>query len=234
VHTTPPPTIDEFQDDPQLFGPVGALERGWRYHFRRMFAPERPAFDVVITGTRRHGTTTAALTAMAYVLCRVLWLPDPLSAYKLLPGSVLRFSLISSTRDRARRTLYRPLRSYLERSPFFAEHLAPGVGRVREAIAFKEPYLDVTASAFDDPSIHGDLFAALIDLPAAQHHSGADHAVRDLYWSVRRRMVSRFMDGGKIPGILILSGSSGSAPGFLTSQMKEIERLPDGYVASLP
>jgi hypothetical protein len=235
VHTTPPPTIDAFQDDLQFFAQVGeALLPGWRQHLRRIFDPKRPAFDVVVTGTPESGATMMARVALAYVLCRVLWVPDPLRVYKLLPGSVLRFSLLSSTRDRARRTLYRPLRAELERSPFFVDHLSPRSGRVRRPIAFKEPYLDVTASGFDDPSIHGDLFAALIDLPVAQHHSGADDAVRDLYWSVRRCIVSRFMDGGQMPGLLIVSASSGSAPGFLTSHVKEIQGLEGGYVASLP
>lgn len=230
------PTIDDLLDDPRLLGHVRrALQPGWRPHLRRIFDLDRPAFNVVVTGPPERGTSTVARVALAYALCRVLCLPNALRAYGLLPGSVLRFCLLSATRDQARRTLCEPLHEELEPSAFFARHLAPRAPRGRRNLKFTEPHIEVTVGSIRHPSLYGDVFACVIDLPTPLSHSEQVNAVVDLYWAIGRRILSRFGTAtGQTDGLLLLSATSGSAPDLLESHVREIQRLPDGYVASLP
>jgi hypothetical protein len=187
-------------------------------------------YEAVLTGGIGSGKTTAALYTNAYQLYLLSCLYNPHSMYgDLDPASEILFVFQSITATLAAGVDYSRFRAMLETSPYFKEHF-PFDRKLLSKMVFPNRIEVKPISGADTAAIGQNVMGGLIDelnymsvveKSTKNVDKGAYDQAIALYNSISRRRKSRFMEQGKVPGILCLV-SSKKYPGQFTDQ-KEAE-----------
>lgn len=189
-------------------------------------------YEAVFTGGIGSGKTTAALYTNAYQLYLLSCLYNPHELYGLDPASEILFVFQSITATLAAGVDYARFRAMLESSPYFKEHF-PFDRKLLSKLVFPNRIEVKPISGADTAAIGQNVMGGLIDElnymsvieKSTKGAKGVDKGSYDqaiaLYNSISRRRKSRFMEQGKVPGILCLV-SSKKYPGQFTDQ-KEAE-----------
>lgn len=186
-------------------------------------------YEAVLTGGIGSGKTTAALYTNAYQLYLLSCLNNPHALYDLDPSSEILLIFQSITAKLSEGVDYSRFRSMIELSPYFREHF-PFDRKLASKLVFPNRIEVKPVSGSDTAAIGQNVMGGLIDelnymaLVEKSKHS-RDKTVYDqavaVYNSISRRRKSRYMDQGRVPGILCLV-SSKRYPGQFTDQ-KEAE-----------
>lgn len=222
-----PVPIEEFLESAEYLGKKGEIYPIVMEHLIEMNNGEYE--EAVLTGGIGSAKTTMALLTNAYQLYKLSCHKDPHSYYGLDRSAEIVFVFQSLNATVARTVDYERFRSMIERSPYFAKKF-PFNRNVTSELYLPNRIIVRPVSGQDTAAVGQNIIGGLLDevnLMAIIESSkqnidgGTYNQALALYNSIARRRQSRFMAGGKLPGMLCMV-SSKRYPGQFTDQ-KELE-----------
>jgi len=222
-----PVSMDEFLTNSDYLGEVGrSIYTPWKKDLIELFG-SRSYTNAIFLGSLGSGKSTISTICILRMLYDASCLKEPALTYGLAPGSNITLAVLAPNERVARETVFEQMFSMMRQSPYFTD-VFPPLNRVKErfksnGLQFRKN-LNLIAGSSTDSSILGkNLIGAFIDelnffqkeaLSRRQHTRGnkygADTKAGSLYDKIMRRMKSRFLKNGKMPGMLIAATSKGT------------------------
>jgi hypothetical protein len=194
--------------------------------------------EAIMTGGIGSGKTTLALYTNAYQLYLLSCMRNPHGQFGLDPSSEILLVFQSMTMKLAQGVDYMRFRHMIEGSPYFLHHY-PFDRKLHAKLVFPNRVEVIPVAGTETAAIGQNVMGGLIDelnymSVVEKSRVAVDKGTYDqailLYNSIARRRKSRFMENGKLPGILCLV-SSKKYPGQFTDQkVREAERDPTIFV----
>lgn len=237
-----PVDILTFITDPDYLGSAFTASDGscliydyWIDTLRKIFDKNSNVIELALSGAIGLGKSTIADIGLAYILHKLLCLKDPASYYRLTKGSRIALALFNITLDQGYGVGYTKLQNMLKQSPWFLRHGTIVGNKYPTYVPDKD--IDIIVGSKAEHFIGRDVFAAFMD--ELNFANGSDAAlekssIMKLYNTIKRRMESRYMKSGKIPGMLFLVSSKKSTSDFLESYIQENKNRPNIHVVDEP
>lgn len=190
---------------------------------------------VFVTGNT--GKSTAALYATAYQLYLLSCYKNPHAQFGLDPSSEIVFIFQSINAKLAKTVDYDRFKSMLEKSPYFREKFPFNKDIVSELL-FPNRIIVKAVSGSETGAIGQNVIGGIIDevnfmAVVENSKSSKDGGTYDqavaLYNSIARRRKSRFMSGGRLPGLLCLVSSKRYPDQFTDRKEQEALREIELY-----
>ena len=223
VYDEVPVDVETFFTDKDYFGKVGKdLYPKLLDDLIDLF--EGDYVEVVLCGAIGWGKSFFTTMTMCRILYEVSCLKNPQAAYDQANGSTLFFPNISITLTQAKRVIFGKIKNALLMSPYFREKFS--FSPYAEYMEFPK---NILLSAVAMSGVMGmDVFAAAMDesnfldvVEESKMARGRKYdAAEVIYSSIARRIKSRFLKRGKLPGKLIML-SSANYPGDFTDRKKK-------------
>lgn len=197
--------------------------------------------EAILTGSLGWGKSFFATCGLAYVLYQMSCLANPQEVYGLATGTALAIAILSATREAARRVPLAELGSKLQLSPYFKEKCPYKIAQTMYEIRFPTKKMMVVAGSTSSAAIGTNVFAGFLDEMAFMggkrqlDKTGRLVEVDKsevLTKAIVRRMKSRFMRAGKLPGLMFLVSSKEKPVAFIESKIEEARagQAPDVFV----
>jgi len=227
-----PVSMEQFLDDPYYMGiSAETLYPKIREDLIMLFE-DGGYSEAILSGAIGWGKTMMASMIAVRLLYELSCLREPQRSYGLSPGSELHMVLLSKNLILARRVLMSAVKEKLEVSPYFQEEFPYKAGS--EEIKFpkgivvqigsvnSERVLGLNViSAFQDEANFSAAKSAVIKRGAGEradiHHFDA---AEKLYTSINMRIKSRFLRGGRVPGMNVLLSSRTTKNCFTDRRVK--------------
>lgn len=207
----------------------------WVDVLKVLFAPDSQIFEVGLSGAIGLGKSTIATVGLAYVLYKLLCLKDPAAYYKLTRGSKVAIAIFNISLDQGFGVGFSKLQSMLMKSSWFLEHGT--VSGLKNQTYYPGKDIEILVGSKMEHFLGRDIFAGFLDemefAPGANPKMELSKIMK-LYTTIKRRMESRYMKLGKLPGILFLVSSKKSESDFLEQYLKKNKGKPYLYVVDEP
>lgn len=222
----------QFLEDEHYLGKsVKNLSETWKEVFEEVFDPDSVVGTLILTGAIGTGKTTFAAVCFIRKLYELSCLKDPALFHGLLPRSKIIFGIYNITLDKAN-DLSNLMEEYINESPYFQE-VCPLRQRPRYPLYFPTKRLEVSIGSLGAHALGDNVLGFALDeanfYKKVQNPDMATEKTRahQLFNEARTRQVSRFMRGGKIPGLNILISSRKFQTSFLDGFIEEVKKDPD-------
>lgn len=182
----------------------------------KIFTPENGIYEVALSGAIGIGKTTVAVVGLAYILYKLLCLKNPANYYNLNKGSKIAIAFFNVSMEQSYGVGYARLQSYCKNSEWFLEHGKLIGNKYPTYYPGKE--IEVLVGSKREHFIGRDIFAGMLDemdFAKGQDQNLEKSNILKLYNTIKRRIESRFMTKGIIPGMLFLVSSKNSEYDFL-------------------
>lgn len=233
----------------------------WMTTLEKIFAPDSKIIEVVLTGAIGIGKSTVAVVGMAYVLYKLMCLKNPAEYYNLIEGSHIAEAIFNIDLQHVHGQGYAKLQSTLKRSPWFIKH---GILRGRNALSVTNQIMsggEVNQAAIDECTFEPNKDISILVGSKISHFTGYDvfcafldemnfyekgNKVADsienfttleimkVYTAIKRRMESRFMIQGVVPGIIFMISSKRSENDALEMYANKYKNDPTVLVVDEP
>lgn len=237
-----PVSIEQFLTDDRYLGKSVKDDNNeltlypyWVNTIKELFSPDNQATEVALSGAIGIGKTTIAVVCLCYMLYKLLCLKNPATFYNLNRGSKIAVAFFNINMDQAYGVGYSKMQTYLKQSPWFLEH-GSLVGRTYQTY-YPGKDIEILVGSKSDHFIGRDVFMALLDelnFAPGQDMSFEKSNVLKLYTTIRRRIDSRFMRRGTIPGKLFLVSSKDDEYDFLEQYISKNKNNPRMYLVDEP
>ena len=121
-----PVSIDRFLNDPYYLGETNdngnMVYPFWRKTLNEIFTEDKNYSEIIFSGATRIGKTSTAISAMAYMLYRLMIYRDPHSFFKKKSISKFTVAFANLTKDLAAGVGFREYNDTLKISPWFNDH----------------------------------------------------------------------------------------------------------------
>jgi hypothetical protein len=187
--------------------------------------------ECVLSGSIGWGKTYCADQAMAYMLYLLSCYHNPQAEFDMAPGSSIIFIQQSKTFMLAKKVVFEQFSDRLRQNPYFKNHF-PFDPQVKSELRFPKNISVLPVGGSDSSALGMNVFGGVIDEMNFMsrirgsvevqytHEDEYDQAER-LYSTLIRRMKSRFMQKGKIPGKLLLVSSVNYPNDFTSRKIEE-------------
>ena len=238
-----PVDIETFITDKRYLGNSFMSEDGhsliygyWRRVLNELFSSEcNEVSEVIFSGAIGLGKSTIADIGLAYILYKLLCLKNPSQYYRLVKGSNIAIALFNISKDQGYGVGFDKLQNLLKSSPWFLDH-GRLIGRTHKTY-YPDKGIEILVGSRMDHFIGRDIIAAFMDeLNFTNGASMKDDAIKvlKLYTTIKRRMESRYMKMGRLPGKLFLVSSKKSESDFLEKYAKSNANNPHTYIVDEP
>lgn len=193
--------------------------------------------ETVLTGAIGTGKSTIALYSTAYQLYLLSCYKNPHALFGLDPSSEITFIFQSINAKLAKSVDYDRFKSMIEKSHYFKEQF-PFNKDILSELLFPNRIIVKAVSGSETGAIGQNVIGGVIDelnfmsvvenSKASMDGGTYDQAVA-LYNSIARRRKSRFMQQGKLPGLLCLVSSKRYPGQFTDKKEEEAKREIDLY-----
>lgn len=228
-----PVGVRQFVEDPAFLGLEGQVFPRLLDDLEELF--EGDYTEAVLTGSIGWGKSTFAEISLCRMLYEISCLRDPQRVYGLMHGSVIALLNVGVTRDNARKVVFQGVKNKLYSSPYFVNHFP--VSPITTELRFPNNIWVFPATAGDSGVIGYNVFGGVMDevnfMSTGDSHGRArisTSSVGDqadaLQKSLIRRMKSRFMKKGKLPGILLQISSSRYPDDYTERRLEEAKDNP--------
>lgn len=237
-----PVDIKTFITDPEFLGKIFVDDDGnlliykfWIDVLSIIFAENSPYFETVFSGAIGLGKSTIACVGLAYILYKLLCLRNPSQYYRLSKKSKIAIAIFNVSLDQGYGVGYYKLQQYCQASPWFLRH---GTLSGRTNLTYyPDKDIEILVGSKMEHFLGRDIFAGFMD--EMEFAKGSDpkmesSSVMKLYTTIKRRMESRYMNQGKLPGMLFLVSSKKSEHDFLEQYIKKQEGKPYIFVVDEP
>ena len=187
--------------------------------------------ECVATGSIGSGKSTLALYTLAYSVYELSCYKSPQEEFGLDPASEIVFIIQSLNAKLAKSVDYDRFRSMIAAAPYFRNHFVFD-RKIESEMRFPnriivKPVVGTETGALGQNCIGGILDEVnamdIVDKSKKSIDGGTYDQALALYNSISRRRKSRFLSGGRLPGMLCLV-SSKRFPGQFTDQKEEEAR----------
>lgn len=237
IYDEVPVDVETFLRDPNYLGRAGAdLYPVLLDDMIRLF--DGNYTEVVLSGAIGYGKSYLTELIICRILYEVSCLKHPQWAYGLAEKSTLFFPNISVTETQAKRVIFGGIKEALRVSPYFREQFPFEMYSTEMrfpknillgAIAMSGALgMDVFSAAMDEMN-----FMDVVEKSRRARSQRYDQA-EVIYTSLARRMKSRFMKKGKLPGMLIMISSVNYPNDFTERKKEEAKENPLLYILDYP
>lgn len=190
--------------------------------------------ELVLFGGIGCGKTTFAELAMLYMIYRCSCLSDPQRTYGLLEGSTIAFANVSINITQAKRVIFKDLLARIRLSPYFRDVFPPNP-HVTSELRFPKGIWAAPMGSVESNVLGLHIFGGVMDESNAMAVVGNSKLAVDgrafdtaveMYNAIYRRIYTRFMEQGEIPGKLIALSSSKHPDDFTERKAREAETNP--------
>jgi len=194
-------------------------------------------YKVLLMGSIGCGKSTFAYISMARVLYELSCMKSPQRVCHIQEGSRLDLLAISVRVPLAKKAVYKPVCDIIEASPYFQQNFKPDITqdecRFPSSINF-QPVANDTVNVLS-LNVFGGIIDEVnfMDTPHNRAVSSDGRAITNaeqLYNSLSRRIKSRFMEGGYIPGKLFLLSSKRAKSDFTEKAVRDDADDPNVFV----
>lgn len=234
--------VEEFLESKEYWGQKGYVRPRIKKELIRLFY-EGDYVEAVLTGAIGIGKNYMADAAVGYMLYLLSCYHNPQLEFDLAPGSSIVFIMQSKTERLARKVVFEQFAERVKLSPYFKQNFSFDP-YVKSELRFPKN-INIMPVGGDDTSALGfNVYGGVLDElnfmdrvknSAHTQHTGEeeyDQAER-LYSTITRRMKSRFMQKGKLPGKLLLISSRNYPGDFTDRKMEEARDDKTIFVMSL-
>lgn len=231
-----PVGVRKFIEDPYFLGLEGQVFPTLLDDIEELF--EGDFVEAVLTGAIGWGKSTFAEIAQCRMLYEISCLRDPQRVYGLMRGSVIVLLNVGVTRTNAEKIVFQGVKNKLHASPYFVEQFP--YGPWMNELRFPNNIWLFPATPSDSGVIGYNVFGGVMDEVNFMSIIERSNTVRGggtrydqadtLHKSLIRRMKSRFMKKGKLPGILLQISSSRYPDDFTERRIKDAEDDPSIFV----
>jgi len=232
-------SMEQFLEDPYYFGnPAETLYPQLKADLIEMFSGEY--HEAILSGSIGWGKTFTSSLAMGRIIYELSCLRSPQSAYGLSSGSTIAIVGMSVNEKLAKKVIFEGIGNMIFDSPYFMEHFKPA--RTQEELRFPKNVWVSPGSTSDNSVLGLNVMSAVMDetnfMGTPQNkETVASHArwghidnAELIYAAIMRRMKSRYMRQGKLPGMLMLVSSKKTATDFTERRIREAQEDPHVFV----
>lgn len=193
--------------------------------------------EAVLTGGIGTGKTTLALFSTAYQLYLLSCHRNPQKSFGLDPASEIVFIFQSINATLAKVVGYERFKAMISGSPYFKDQF-PFDKTIVSELRFPNRVIVKSVSGSEAGTIGQNVIGGIIDeinfmAVVEKGKKGGDSGTYDqamaLYNSIKSRRKSRFMKGGKMPGMLCLVSSKRYPGQFTDKKTEEAQRELDKH-----
>lgn len=191
------------------------------------------------------GKSYTASFGLMYAMYRLTCLRAPQETFGIAGDSKILFALLSMTREHCKETLYNEtLKPKLEASPYFRDigtklrtydaQIIPGINLVLDSTKGGNVIGKNVFGGIIDEVNFGSSTRRVNEKQTLNSKKAQPTQVQKVYESIIRRMKSRFMRQGALPGVLFVVSSSNTEDDFTNQRIAESLDDPNVYVMSYP
>lgn len=234
LYRTPPVTMETFLTDPYFCGELGkGLYDPIRDDLIEVFSGRYQ--EALLSGSIGAGKSSWAIFAMIRMIYEASCLRNPQEAYGIGRADKIAFPCVAVTEDIAQEVLVNNIKSKLEEIPYFQKEFAPIKQTEASGILFPNNLWIPPGASTERRTLGLNAFGCIIDEGNFfQKRSNSGGVVKDvaesIYQSVKRRMESRFMKKGRLPGMIILISSKKNVNSFTERRLREVVNDPNVFV----
>lgn len=203
-----------------------------------VFAEDSGITEWILGGSVGWGKTTSATIGLIYSLYKLSCIVDPAYFFGLLPGSKILLGIFNITLTRSA-TTYENIKVWTDASPYF-QKFCPRQIRPGDPIRFPSKNLQVVQGSLQEHALGENLFGVMIDeanffkTAKGRGMSSLDRIrVHEIYKTVKRREVTRFMRYGVVPGMnMLISSQEEARTSFLDERIEKAKSDPSIHVTT--
>jgi hypothetical protein len=225
--------IETFVCSPEYMGQKDFIRPAILSELKRLLEPDPSRYhEVVLGGGIGIGKNYFADMALAYLVYDLSSFYSPQLEFGLAPGSSIVLMMQSASIKLAKSVLFNQFKARISLCPYFIKNF-PFDKKVRTELRFPNDIIITPLSSTDTAALGLNIWGGVIDelsfMPTiiGSKKGGKEGSTYDqaetLYNTVIRRMESRFMILGKIPGKLFLIGSANYPGNFIDRKIQDTE-----------
>jgi hypothetical protein len=239
----PPVSIQQFLDDDYYLGKAGKdIYPDNRPDIEDIFDPEKNYAEVILAGSIGWGKTYLVCLGLCYMVYQLSCYVNPHKWLGSAPTSPIVFINMSVTQVKARTVIFQRLKNLVDQSPYFKEKFIRNM-RLKDTLEWSieqqelgsrsgrqiihKPGTGEGLSALGDDIFGGVIdeanFFKVVEKSKKAVDGGVFDPAQSVYNTVSRRMISRFMGGGKMLGKLFLISSATIPDDFIERRISEAE-----------
>ena len=230
-----PVPVKTFVEEQPYLGLKGQVFPKLLYDLEELF--EGDYDEAVLTGAIGWGKSTFAEIAMCRMVYEVSCFKNPQRVFSLMDGTVIAFVNVSLSKEAARKVVFQGLKTKLLNSQYFRESFPITAPLAAELRLTNNVWIFPVASGEHSIlgfSVYGGVmdevnFMSFVEDSKRARGTTYDQADR-LQKALIRRMKSRYMKKGKLPGILIQVSSSAYPDDYTELKVKEAQENPSIFV----
>lgn len=216
--------IDEWINDSYYTG-KNTLYPYWKDTIVEVFQNE--IHEYIATGSIRGGKTYSA----DFMALRWLYMHNcfsvPQAQYDIAPTSLISFWLMSRTKEQGELTGFGELKSIIDASPYFNEHMKRN--RKSSMIEFKDKKISVLCGSDEGDFIGSSMFLVILDEANFLRASGGMDKFRkaeSIYMKSANRIQYTFTKDRKRYGMTMILSSSDTQSSFTEKRIEEVSGKP--------
>jgi hypothetical protein len=231
-----PVSPKQFLEDDRYYGMFGAsMHAPLQRDFADLFTDGYD--EVVLSGSLGWGKSYFSTACIIYDAYKTLCLRDPQQSYGLAPRSRILSAVISLSIEHARLGVLEDISTRVLMMPIFREKFPCTVRK--SGLFFLNKNLVILPENYAAQRIIGlNVYSAFIDeanfakggKSAASSGGQSVGKAKAIYESVMNRRKSRYMVGGRVPGMCIIVSSATVQSAFTVEKVREAEKNPNIFV----
>lgn len=177
--------------------------------------------EAILGGSLSGGKSTALVIACVRMLYELSCLRNPHEVYGVMPSDMISIPCLSVTEDAAERNLVSKVRSIVQDSPYFQRHFKPLKLGIGTGLIFPNKIIVPPGASQASQILGANSIGMILDEGNFFHKRDQSNArgeikenVDIIYEAVRRRIESRFMKRGRLPGIIMVASSKTTPTAF--------------------
>ncbi len=230
--------METFLTDPYYFGSAGeSLYPKLKDDLIELFGDAY--HEAIFSGSIGWGKTFTSCIALGRVIYELSCMRNPQRAFGLSHGATISLVQTSVNEKLARKVVFETLGTMIAQSPYFQHNFKPD--KTMDEMRFPNSIWLAPSSSSDTSVLGLNIISAILDetnfLGSLSKEQKASHArwghvdnAEILYSGVIRRMKSRYLRQGKLPGILLLVSSKKTASDFTERRIREAADDPNVFV----
>lgn len=193
-------------------------------------------YEALLHGAIGWGKSTFAETALARMIYEASCLRDPCKAYGLMEGSKIAFINASVNLKSAENVVFHGIKAKLNRSPYFREEF-PFDADLKKEMRFPKNLWIHPVAGSESGTIGYNVLGGVLDEvnfwnlveKSSQARGAKFDQARVVYDMLIRRIKSRYIRGGKLPGMLLQVSSSKYPDDFTEQRAEEVQKYDERH-----
>jgi hypothetical protein len=194
--------------------------------------------EAILTGSIGWGKTFFASIALIRVLYEISCLRDPHRSFGIAKDTNIALIAISVSEQLAMKVVFENIVTKIKQSPYFMENFPFEV--TKREIRFPHNVWVAPRASTDTAALGLNVFGGIMDEgnffenlkrgASANERWGNRDKAQALYDQLVRRMKSRFMRGGRMPGLMIVVSSKRTKEDFTAKRIRDSKDDPEVFV----